>query len=866
MKCYYCQVHFSTINELVDHTRTKCSSRIFGREVGFRCSVCMAIYADSHGWRKHLLLRHPDPVIPLSPGHLSDHSPASSRSYHSPRVTLTPHRHSSSVFSQKSPGARRQLFSPSTHALPTQPECPPEPHVVTGVGVPHGSSAEYLTTTFARAFSSLHADTGVTSKTVQKFADIMHMVLQEGIDHAIDSSIVGNLHGDGELCVHLVEGLNGLKTCIQRGFRSFTTNHLREKYFRRLGTYVEPISVELGPALTSIGRNPPTMTTSTAQLVPLQTTLKRIFSMPGLMEEVDAYINATSLDENLTNIVHSQSWKDTVSELNIPSTSSVLPLLVYYDDFECGNPLGSHAGIHKLGGMYVSLPCLPPRFASQLSYIFLQYIFHSSDRTNFGNRVTFAPVIDQLNLLATEGINIKTEYYEGNIRFGVAAIVGDNLGLHGMLGFAEGFTANFPCRICRATREQCGEMLVENKKLLRNNLNYAADVAASDLKTSGVRQECVWLRLKGFNLFRNVGVDAMHDINEGISKYLITVVLNSLISEGAFDLSYLNNRLLEFNFGPDSDNKPPPLSMEKGSVKVKMSATESSHFVTYFGLLVGHKIPRFDMDDDAKLSTSQKCYHLYILLRKCVELVMARHVSEGMAVLLEEYVAKMNALYLEIGKTPLQPKFHHLLHYPQMLLKFGPVSHLWSMRFEAKHKVGKKAARASASRVNLCKTVAKKIQLQLNDLFVQNTLRPPVFTTSMGHSAHPSVVSELVRQLPHLPRNPVITSHAFVTSPNNVTYRRKDVIHVGLDSECMYPVFGEIQELYYEKISGECYASVIHFETAYFDNHFLAYKVCRTTRRGFVALRNLFHALPNTRAYTGSKCPELMIVSRNMIV
>lgn len=746
-----------------------------------------------------------------------------------------------------------------------QPECPPAPDLVTAISVPHAHSTEYMKTIFARAFSSLHADTGVTVKVVQKVADIINMVITEGIDQSIDSSINANLRANGEVCGHLVEGLEGVKNALRRGFKSFASHHLREKYFEKLGTYVEPVSIKLGPLLTSVGRNPPSMMTSTAQLVPLTKTLERILSIPGLMEEIDSFINATSMDVDLTNIIHSQSWKETVADLSVPPPSSLLPLLVYFDDFECGNPLGSHAGIHKLGGVYVSIPCLPPRVSSQLSYIFLQYLFHSSDRTTYGNTITFSPVINQLNKLATEGVHIKTTYYDGNVRFAVAAIVGDNLGLHSMLGFVEGFTANFPCRICRATREQCGQMLVEDKTLLRNNANYKRDVITNDMKKTGVRQESVWLQTKGFDLFRNVGVDPMHDLYEGVAKYVMTLVVNILIREGAFQLEYLNKRLVEFNYGPDSDNKPPPITIDHQSVKLRMSSSECSHFLAYFGLLVGHKLPHFDMEEE-NLTNSQEAYKLYFLLCKCVEVIMARHVSEGMAAILQGYVSDMNALYLKLSHTPLQPKFHHLVHYPSMLLKFGPVCHLWSMRFEAKHKVGKKAARASASRVNLCKTVAKKIQLQLNDMFVQNTLKPPIFTTSLGNAVHHSTARHLAEQLPHLPPSPQLSSHSFVSSPNNVTYRRKDVIHLHMDSASMYPVFGEIQELYYEKISGECYAAFLFFDTNYFDNHMFAYHVSRTQNRGIMSLRNLYHALPNTLAYTAGEIPQLMIVSRNFVV
>lgn len=720
----------------------------------------------------------------------------------------------------------------------------------------------------ARGFSSLHADTAVTSKYVQSTASFISMLLFEGLEETTNSIILDNMRVTNEPCGHLVSGFEQLKCAFQKSFRKFRTIHMREQYFRNLGTFVPPKSVRLGPLLTSLGRQPLTFTTSTAQLVSLRSTLQRILSIPGVMAEIDSYINALSLNDDLTNIVCSSSWKSTVEDIQPPATSTTLPLLLYFDDFETGNPLGSHAGVHKLGGVYVSIPCLPQRHSSQLAYIFLQYLFHSSDRTTFGNEITFASVISQLNKLATEGVDIDTSYFKGNVRFGVAAIVGDNLGLHSMLGFAEGFTAHFPCRVCRATRVDCGKMLVEDESLLRNEENYRYDLAKKDMAQTGVREECVWLKTVGFDLFRNVGVDAMHDVYEGVAKYVLTLVINILLDNRVFDLPYLNGRIIEFNYGPDSDNKPPPLSYSKKSVRLRLSATECSNLLKYFGMLVGHKVPWVDVDvPHEDLTKVQKAYKLYILLCKCEEIIMARRVNDGLSANLRDFVYDFNQLYLDLSGSPLQPKFHHLVHYPTMLLKFGPVTHLWSMRFEAKHKEGKKAARSSASRVNLCKTVATKIQLQLNDLFVQNTLRPPVFTTSMGNVVNHTTVSILKQHLPGLPAAPAITSHSFVTSPYNITYRRKDIIHLFLDSNSMYPVFGQIQELYFEKVSGECYASYCRYETRYFDNHYLAYAVSTTVERGYIALRNLFHILPDTLAYTASvTAPKMMIISRNYIL
>ena len=59
---------------------------------------------------------------------------------------------------------------------------------------------------------------------------------------------------------------------------------------------------------------------------------------------------------------------------------NVLPLFISFDDYETGNALGSHAGVHKVGATYVSIPCFPPEYQATLSSIFIALLFYSSDR------------------------------------------------------------------------------------------------------------------------------------------------------------------------------------------------------------------------------------------------------------------------------------------------------------------------------------------------------------------------------------------------------------------------------------------------------------------------------------------------------
>lgn len=90
-----------------------------------------------------------------------------------------------------------------------------------------------------------------------------------------------------------------------------------------------------------------------------------------------------------------------------------LPLEVYYDDFEPNNPLGGHAVIHKLGGIYVKLLCLPPHLSSKLWTIIVAMIFHTEDRKVFENKVILKPLLKMLQDLENIGVELQTPI--GNI-------------------------------------------------------------------------------------------------------------------------------------------------------------------------------------------------------------------------------------------------------------------------------------------------------------------------------------------------------------------------------------------------------------------------------------------------------------------
>jgi len=142
----------------------------------------------------------------------------------------------------------------------------------------------------------------------------------------------------------------------------------------------------------------------------------------------------------------------------------VLPLIIYYDEFETNNPLGGHAGVHKMGAVYFSLPCMPPEARSKLDIIFLTLLFLNKDREVYGNEATFRPLINELQILEKSGLVTK----EGiHIYIKCVLVIGDNLGVHEICGFVKNFVVNYPCRFCKASLNQIKYQTVEDKQLLQ---------------------------------------------------------------------------------------------------------------------------------------------------------------------------------------------------------------------------------------------------------------------------------------------------------------------------------------------------------------------------------------------------------------
>lgn len=84
-----------------------------------------------------------------------------------------------------------------------------------------------------------------------------------------------------------------------------------------------------------------------------------------------------------SNIIQAKLWNEKCALRDDEPGSKRLPLILYFDDYETNNPLGSHKGISKCGAVYAKLPSLPPEYQAKIENLFLFILFNTLYRTVF---------------------------------------------------------------------------------------------------------------------------------------------------------------------------------------------------------------------------------------------------------------------------------------------------------------------------------------------------------------------------------------------------------------------------------------------------------------------------------------------------
>lgn len=159
-----------------------------------------------------------------------------------------------------------------------------------------------------------------------------------------------------------------------------------------------------------------------------------------------------------------------------------------------------------------------------------------------GNEKMLNELLQEILFLQNEGIMFNLKGKTINVRFILAVITGDNLGINSVLNFPKSFSAHYYCRFCTEKREQTEKLSSENIASIRIPESYNRDVE------NGIQRDSMFNVIPGFHVTENVAVDLMQDIYEGIAHYNITQILSYFIGIKSFTLKDLNSMKENFSW------------------------------------------------------------------------------------------------------------------------------------------------------------------------------------------------------------------------------------------------------------------------------------------------------------------------------
>lgn len=228
--------------------------------------------------------------------------------------------------------------------------------------------------------------------------------------------------------------------------------------------------------------------------------------------------------------------------------------------------------------------------------------------------------------------------------------------------------------------------------------------------------------------------DIMHDLFEGVIPTTIGLVTKVLVEEDVVTLEALNRCIRTFPYVRLDVNHPGPLRREGGKVLVKGTSGEVWCLLRLFPLiLLLADVPMAVMSTNPAIRLVSKLIKIVLL---AVAFAVSQNEAEIMQKSVEEFLTDLRKL---LPSFRLTAKFHYMLHYREQILRHGPLRHLWSMRFEAKHQTLKRTLSTSKNRKNLPKSMATRHQLKQH-VESKNVSRPVPFRGDL-----PAMVGDLVK-------------------------------------------------------------------------------------------------------------------------
>ncbi|XP_064474117.1 uncharacterized protein LOC135388470 [Ornithodoros turicata] len=495
-----------------------------------------------------------------------------------------------------------------------------------------------------------------------------------------------------EICNDIIDYLGTLReqpSSQPYDFSMLATRRQREKYWTSALNYIPPVTVPLPNAEGRCKRD-------RFEYVP-------ICDVISALMQAETYKTGDRASNILLQDVYDGCYFKSHPVFGQGDEKIIIQL--YFDEFEVCNPIGSKRGKHKILAGYFTLLNTPLQCRSKVNDKHLVLLAKMSSVNSHGLKKIMEPLVNDIKRLETEGILVRGRRLTGTVLY----ITGDNLASHQIGGFRMCFSSGAMCRFCMATRDEINLKWEERDFTPRTPSAHARHVTLVESdpslsKVYGVNRESCLNELSSYDATRSLPPDIMHDLFEGVIPFVLKHVVKKLVTDGVITLAMLNSRLERFKFqGNDKKSQPPRLTRAAifGCTSITGSASEKWCLFRFFSFLVGDIVPP---DNEA--------FDLYLCLRDIVDIVAAPQLTPQIIPFLQVQITDFFSSFTEVfPNVPCIPKMHFMIHYPKLILMYGPLSRLSSIRFEAKHQYFKSLARKTHNFVNICRSLSKRHQM-----------------------------------------------------------------------------------------------------------------------------------------------------------
>ncbi|XP_049331198.1 uncharacterized protein LOC125799173 [Astyanax mexicanus] len=609
-------------------------------------------------------------------------------------------------------------------------------------------------------------------------------------------------------------------------FARVSTTYMQDSAVKELFGVVEAQEIEIAQSACYKGQGPAralAVRSECIYYIPLIKSLEQLLSHPVVLSMFDKGVE-TCRAGFLKDIIDGDILK---SHPLFSVRPNALQLILYTDEIELCNPLGSHASKNKLLMVYYTLGNIHPKYRSKLAAIRLLAIAKATDIAQCSIDVILNRIQEDLNLLYN-GVRIKTVAGERVVYGALVSFCGDTLAQHEVTGFKEGVGFSFcKCRHCECSFEDMQIYFDEDSFVQRtlgwhirqcNEIERAStDFLRNSLKTTyGINRKSKLVDFPSFDLIKQTPQDIMHVILEGVAPLEIKSVLKHLVLSGQLDLDTFNSAVLGYPYSVDVRDKPCPITvttLSSNDNKLKQSSGQ---------MLVLLKILPFVLDSFERSEYTEALTELIQIVQMLFAPVISLATISNLKSLINQHLVNMKQLFPENNITPKQ---HYLIHIPAQIKALGPMVRHMCMRFESKHCFFKQWS-SKLNFKNVCKSLVKHNQMYESCQNV-SSMDHPIFSKEVVMGPVSCVrdaqyVQGKLKDFLGVEKVHHIVSVKWLELNGNKFVCQKSVIIINEVEGS--PVFGLIKDIFIADSSLYCFECQV-YDTVAYNRGFLCYEI-----------------------------------------